>query len=175
MGKTIRRKNFNDIWLWYKTEEEFNSARENCLHDHTEYHEMKARIDAAMIEMKKEVDKRRFSGENVYLSDILRERGLYLYDKGFYHRFRDAEKFIKEVGNTENTYKQYVKRKKAIMHSDAGYGYWGITAPRWYRNLYYERPMRRNVKKQLKNAVAYDTFDETVYDDCYKGAAWSYW
>ena len=175
MGKTIRRKKFNDMWLWYKTEEEFLSAKEACFEDHSEYYAMKARFDAAIVDMKKEVDIRRLRGENIYLSDVLKEHDLYFWDKSFYHKYRAMEQFIKEAGNPEATYKQYVKRKNAIMHSDAGYGYWGITAPRWYRNIYYERPMRRNVKKQLKNAVAYDTFDETVYDECYKGAAWSYW
>lgn len=174
MGKTIRRKNFNDIWLWYKTEEEFLAAKESCFEDFSDYYEFKARRDAVMDDMKKEVDIRRIRGENIYLSDVMRERNLYIWDHPDYQTYRSMEHFVREVGSPDVSYKEYIKKKKAVMHSDAGYGYWGVTAPRWYRNRCYERPMRRKVKNQLKKAVEFDTFDETVYDDCYKGAAYTY-
>lgn len=178
MSRTIRRKNDTLTWKYYATEGEFNSSRECALNDYSEMLKNKPAYPTKPRWVKQ------MDWDSCTIRYVLNTHPQAVAEWDAWHKyinsdeyisFRIGVRFIRETRNAK-TYKEYVRNLKKEMTRDSRCGRsWSQNAPAWYCNLEFERPMRRSVKRALKYAYKYDTFDETVYDETINGAAWSYW
>lgn len=166
MSRTYRRKNYNEVYYYFGDEEEFNQAYQASLIDFSEWLKAKPKLPNG------------FSWEWIAARKIYSEYSLKYddwYDDSLASLLSLSERYKKYAKGCV-TYEQYVRVAKAISKTEntCGSG-WLSSAPSWYCNQYFERPMRRAVKSKLKHAYKYDTFDDTVYPEWINGAAWSYW
>lgn len=78
-----------------------------------------------------------------------------------------------EEAASNRDYEQYVARKKAFHHSDAGWGD-SQSVPHWYCNEL-ERSNRRKTKQLIHHANVLDAWDELITPRHFKDAGYHYW
>lgn len=164
MSRTYRKH--SSVYFYFKSEQEFNEAYNDSLKDYSEFLERKPKLEKG------------FSwhttpdAEKVFA--VYREKLKEWVESGDFFGYHNSLRY-KRCANGCTSYEQYMIRERAIAKSDSAFHWNHGGAPSWYCNLYYERPMRREVKRVLKHAYKYDTFDNAVYPEWTNGAAWTYW
>ncbi len=85
----------------------------------------------------------------------------YIFSEDAPHLFNGDIPRWKNVYSDGITYEQYCVRAVAELHSDKSHinHYWRRPLPRWVRNMFQERPFRRETKRVLKLAMCYDELD----------------
>lgn len=168
MSRTYRRKNTEKPWLWYKTEEEFNIDKKAFADEDYEglFDNQPKRPDIQLYRLDPWMD-----GYSELKTEWETFRAFFRTPR--YLNYRRACDF-KHRSHGADSYKEYLRIEKVIYHSDAGFGY-KADVPAWFNNVFFERPMRRSVKRALKKAYKFDEFDCTVYDEQINGSAWYYY
>lgn len=179
MSRTIRRKGDRQgerEYRWYSTEAEFLYGLSCSQIDFSEMiacRPTRPTKPQFIISIKQDTMREQYT-INPDAADEWRSYFAF-FNTPDYKLYREAVKFIKR-GLKADSWNEYLRISAKISQTDKAYGSNYLNrAPTWYCNIYFERPMRRSVKAALKKAYRYDTFDETVFNETCRGAAWSYW
>lgn len=82
----------------------------------------------------------------------------------------------------KETFEEFRKMELSLTKTDSHHRYfhWTCDAPSWFVNLYFNRPERRQAKRDIQKAIS----RSECFDDCdvvlevprqMRGAAWLYW
>lgn len=73
-----------------------------------------------------------------------------------------------------DTYEQYVAYHVAYQHKDS-VSHWLGGVPSWFVNMYCERPLRAKHKRQIRQALMKDEWDDFYLEPFKHDAGWRYW
>lgn len=166
MSRTYRHKKYNKVYNWFATKEEFIATYEASLVDYSGWLKQRPKLPKGFqwdADTAAEVHSSWCAAYSIWESMPIHRA----YKKAISYRHH---------GFGCETYEDYLHTTKAMAKKDGSLG------PNYYRhskswvcNLYFERPMRRAVKRVLKTCRTLDSYDNTVYPEWLNGAAWLYW
>lgn len=93
------------------------------------------------------------------------KREYYYSREEFEQILNGKRKQTRYPGKTFHSYKEYCKFEMAIAHSDSAHRYYhdGGNIPSDVINCFYERPLRREVKREIRNAIKKDGGESLVH------------
>lgn len=166
MSRTYRHKKYNKVYNWFTTKEEFDDAYEASLVDYSGWLKQRPKLPKGFQWNPDTADKVYADWRVAYS----------IWDSMPIHKTYKKAVSYRHHGFWCVSYEDYLRTAKVMAKKDGSIG------PNYYRhskswvcNLYFERPMRREVKRVLKTCRTLDTYDNTVYPEWINGAAWVYW
>lgn len=166
MSRTYRHKKYNKVYNWFTTKEEFDDAYEASLVDYSGWLKQRPKLPKGFRWNPDTADKVYDAWRVAYS----------IWDSMPIHKTYKKAVQYRHYGFGCVSYEDYLRTAKVMAKKD------GSPGPNYYRhskswvcNLYFERPMRREVKRVLKTCRTLDTYDNTVYPEWTRGAAWVCW
>lgn len=170
MSRTYRHTSYNRLYIEFESEKDFDAAYKA------------SKLDYSSWLKKKPVLPKLPAGANWMYCPESKEIYKKFREEYSSWEFSDIGKLYRQASRYAMcgfgcvSYDQYINTVKARAKKDGSYGpNYYRHAKGWVCNLYFERPMRRAIKRVLKECYAHDSYDDTVYPEWLKGAAWSYW